>query len=84
MGGRLLFLSCCRSEGYKAMVQTREDDNWLSNTSFGPEWRLKLPSIPLVPVSSQKRWECLPLENHKETSKSKSKETTSAKSRGKL
>ena len=52
--------------------------------SFGPEWRLKLPSIPLVPVSSQKRWECLPLENHKEPSKSKSKGTTSAKSRGKL
>ncbi|KAB1262689.1 Mitochondrial import receptor subunit TOM34 [Camelus dromedarius] len=50
--------------------------------SFGPEWRLKLPSIPLVPVSVQKRWECLPSENHKETAESKSKETTAAKSRG--
>uniref|UniRef100_A0A8D1KYU0 Mitochondrial import receptor subunit TOM34 n=1 Tax=Sus scrofa TaxID=9823 RepID=A0A8D1KYU0_PIG len=49
--------------------------------SFGSEWRLKLPSIPLVPVSAQKRWECLPSENHKETAKSKSKETTTAKSR---
>ncbi|KAM7237639.1 hypothetical protein CapIbe_011883 [Capra ibex] len=61
-------------EGSSRMTRTLMD-------SFGPEWRLKLPSIPLVPVSSQKRWECLPLENHKETSKSKSKETTSAKSR---
>ncbi|XP_047626983.1 mitochondrial import receptor subunit TOM34 isoform X2 [Phacochoerus africanus] len=49
--------------------------------SFGSEWRLKLPSIPLVPVSAQKRWECLPSENRKETAKSKSKETTTAKSR---
>ncbi|XP_058893821.1 mitochondrial import receptor subunit TOM34 isoform X2 [Kogia breviceps] len=49
--------------------------------SFGPEWRQKLPSIPLVPVSAQKRWECLPSENCKETAKSKSKETTATKSR---
>ncbi|XP_049635289.1 mitochondrial import receptor subunit TOM34 [Suncus etruscus] len=28
--------------------------------SYGPEWRLKLPSIPLVPVSAQKRWDALP------------------------
>ncbi|XP_010839276.1 PREDICTED: mitochondrial import receptor subunit TOM34 [Bison bison bison] len=61
-------------EGSSRMTRTLMD-------SFGPEWRLKLPSIPLVPVSSQKRWECLPLENHKEPSKSKSKGTTSAKSR---
>ncbi|KAM7126898.1 mitochondrial import receptor subunit TOM34 [Molossus nigricans] len=46
--------------------------------SLGPEWRLKLPTIPLVPVSAQKRWGS---ENHKETAKSKSKETTSVKSR---
>lgn len=49
--------------------------------SLGPEWRLKLPSIPLVPVSAQKRWNSLPPENHKETTKSKSKETTAAKGR---
>lgn len=61
-------------EGSSRMTRTLMD-------SFGPEWRLKLPSIPLVPVSSQKRWECLPLENHKEPSKSKSKGTTSTKSR---
>lgn len=29
-------------------------------SSYGPEWRLKLPSIPLVPVSAQKRWDTLP------------------------
>ncbi|XP_008156957.1 mitochondrial import receptor subunit TOM34 [Eptesicus fuscus] len=46
--------------------------------SLGPEWRLKLPSIPLVPVSAQKRWDS---EYHKETPKGKSKETTTAKSR---
>lgn len=51
--------------------------------SLGPEWRLKLPSIPLVPVSAQKRWNSLPPENHKETAKSKSKETTAVKGRGK-
>ncbi|XP_033042410.1 mitochondrial import receptor subunit TOM34 isoform X4 [Trachypithecus francoisi] len=49
--------------------------------SLGPEWRLKLPSIPLVPVSAQKRWNSLPLENHKEKAKSKSKETTATKNR---
>lgn len=52
--------------------------------SLGPEWRLKLPSIPLVPVTAQKRWDSLPLEYHKESAKSKFRETTSAKSRGKL
>ena len=52
--------------------------------SFGPDWRQKLPSVPLVPVSAQKRWECLPSENCKETAKSKSKETTATKNRGKL
>ncbi|XP_070276973.1 mitochondrial import receptor subunit TOM34 [Myotis yumanensis] len=46
--------------------------------SLGPEWRLKLPSIPLVPLSAQKRWDS---EYHKETPKGKSKETTTAKSR---
>ncbi|XP_022448025.1 mitochondrial import receptor subunit TOM34 [Delphinapterus leucas] len=49
--------------------------------SFGPEWRQKLPSIPLVPVSAQKRWECSPSGYCKETAKSKSKETTATKSR---
>ncbi|XP_045660667.1 mitochondrial import receptor subunit TOM34 [Ursus americanus] len=49
--------------------------------SLGPEWRLKLPSIPLVPVTAQKRWDSLPLEYHKESAKSKFRETTSAKSR---
>ncbi|XP_019605226.1 mitochondrial import receptor subunit TOM34 [Rhinolophus sinicus] len=49
--------------------------------SLGPEWRLKLPSIPLVPVSAQKRWNSLPPENHKETAKSKSKETRNTKSK---
>ncbi|XP_067564344.1 mitochondrial import receptor subunit TOM34 [Pseudorca crassidens] len=49
--------------------------------SFGPEWRQKLPSIPLVPVSAQKRWECMPSGDCKETAKSKSKETTATKSR---
>lgn len=114
MGGRLLFLSCCVSGGYKEMVQTKED-NWLLYTSFrfirggpscpsrkrpcypaflsrmtralmdslGPEWRLKLPSIPVVPVSAQKRWNSLPPENHKETAKSKSKDPRSTKSKGK-
>ncbi|EPQ19921.1 Mitochondrial import receptor subunit TOM34, partial [Myotis brandtii] len=46
--------------------------------SLGPEWRLKLPSIPLVPVSAQKRRDS---EYHKEIPKGKSKETTTAKSR---
>ncbi|XP_041526790.1 mitochondrial import receptor subunit TOM34 isoform X1 [Microtus oregoni] len=49
--------------------------------SLGPEWRLKLPPIPVVPVSAQKRWNSLPSENHKETAKNKSKETTATKSR---
>lgn len=49
--------------------------------SLGPEWRLKLPPIPVVPVSAQKRWSSLPSENHKETAKSKSKETTATKNR---
>lgn len=49
--------------------------------SLGPEWRLKLPSIPLVPVSAQKRWDSLPSENHKEKAKSKSKETTTSKNK---
>ncbi|KAL2763663.1 mitochondrial import receptor subunit TOM34 [Daubentonia madagascariensis] len=49
--------------------------------SLGPEWRLKLPSIPLVPVSAQKRWNSLPSEKHKETAKSISKETMTTKSR---
>lgn len=52
--------------------------------SLGPEWRLKLPPIPVVPVSAQKRWNSLPSENHKETAKNKSKETTATKSRGEL
>ncbi|KAF7461090.1 Hypothetical predicted protein [Marmota monax] len=43
--------------------------------SLGPEWRLKLRSIPVVPVSDQKRWNSLPSEN-KETTKNKSNETT--------
>ncbi|XP_032462369.1 mitochondrial import receptor subunit TOM34 isoform X2 [Phocoena sinus] len=49
--------------------------------SFGPEWRQKLPSVPLVPVSAQKRWECSPSGYRKETAKSKSKEATATKSR---
>ncbi|XP_008014534.1 mitochondrial import receptor subunit TOM34 [Chlorocebus sabaeus] len=49
--------------------------------SLGPEWRLKLPSIPLVPVSAQKRWNSLPSENHKEMTKSKSKATIATKNR---
>lgn len=50
--------------------------------SLGPEWRLKLPAIPVVPVSVQKKWNALPSENHRETAKSKSKETTATKNRG--
>ncbi|XP_040837365.1 mitochondrial import receptor subunit TOM34 [Ochotona curzoniae] len=49
--------------------------------SLGPEWRRKLPSIPLVPVSAQKRWNSLPSENNQETAKSRYKETTTTKSR---
>ncbi|KAM8775140.1 mitochondrial import receptor subunit TOM34 [Rhynchonycteris naso] len=49
--------------------------------SLGPEWRLKLPPVPLVPVSAQKRWDSLPSENHGESATSKSKETITAKSR---
>ncbi|XP_024415337.1 mitochondrial import receptor subunit TOM34 [Desmodus rotundus] len=49
--------------------------------SLGPEWRLKLPSVPVVPVSAQKRWNPSSSENHKETAKSKSKQITAAKSR---
>nr|BAC57494.1 translocase of outer mitochondrial membrane 34a [Mus musculus] len=49
--------------------------------SLGPEWRLKLPPIPVVPVSAQKRWNSLPSDNHKETAKTKSKEATATKSR---
>ncbi|XP_062963469.1 mitochondrial import receptor subunit TOM34 isoform X1 [Cynocephalus volans] len=49
--------------------------------SLGPKWRLKLPSIPSVPVSAQKRWNSLPSENHKEITKSTSKETTTTKNR---
>lgn len=52
--------------------------------SLGPEWRQKLPPIPVVPVSAQKRWNSLPTENHKETAKTKSKETTATKNRGEL
>ncbi|CAK7319746.1 Mitochondrial import receptor subunit TOM34 [Vulpes lagopus] len=47
--------------------------------SLGPQWRLKLPSIPLVPVSAQKRWDFSPPEYQKEVAKSKIKETTTAK-----
>nr|XP_012636062.1 mitochondrial import receptor subunit TOM34 isoform X2 [Microcebus murinus] len=49
--------------------------------SLGPEWRQKLPSIPVVPVSSQKRWTASSWEKHKETAKKISKETTATKSR---
>lgn len=49
--------------------------------SLGPEWRLKLPAIPVVPVSAQKKWNSSPSENHRETAKSKSKETAATKSR---
>lgn len=49
--------------------------------SLGPEWRLKLPLTPLVPVSAQKRWESLPSECRRERAKSKFRETTMAKSR---
>ncbi|XP_053430662.1 mitochondrial import receptor subunit TOM34 [Nycticebus coucang] len=49
--------------------------------SLGPEWRLKLPSIPLVPLSAQKRWNSSPSENRKEIDESISKETASTKSR---
>lgn len=52
--------------------------------SLGPEWRLKLPLTPLVPVSAQKRWESLPSECRRERAKSKFRETTTAKSRGNL
>ncbi|KAM4833155.1 mitochondrial import receptor subunit TOM34 isoform X2 [Urocitellus parryii] len=45
--------------------------------SLGPEWRLKLPSIPVVPVSAQKRWNSLPSENKESTKKSK--ETTKSR-----
>ncbi|KAG8519721.1 Mitochondrial import receptor subunit TOM34 [Galemys pyrenaicus] len=48
--------------------------------SLGPEWRLKLPTIPLVPISAQKRWDSLPSESHRETAKSKSRETTAPQS----
>lgn len=49
--------------------------------SLGPEWRLKLPTIPLVPVSAQKRWDSLSSENHKEMTNSKSRETTATQGR---
>ncbi|XP_045836158.1 mitochondrial import receptor subunit TOM34 [Meles meles] len=49
--------------------------------SLGPEWRLKLPSIPLVPVTAQKRWDSSPLEYHKENTKGKFREATTAKGR---
>ncbi|MBZ3890128.1 Mitochondrial import receptor subunit TOM34 [Sciurus carolinensis] len=49
--------------------------------SLGPEWRLKLPSIPVVPVSAQKRWKSLPSGNNKDSTKSKSKETTTTKNK---
>lgn len=49
--------------------------------SLGPEWRLQLPSIPLVPVSAQRRWDSLASGNHKETAESKFKEITTVKSR---
>ncbi|KAK2489637.1 hypothetical protein MC885_000311 [Smutsia gigantea] len=60
------------SEGISRMTRALMD-------SYGPEWRLRLPSIPLVPVSAQKRWDSLPLENHREATKSKSRDTTTAK-----
>ncbi|XP_006839323.1 PREDICTED: mitochondrial import receptor subunit TOM34 [Chrysochloris asiatica] len=50
--------------------------------SLGPDWRQKLPPTPLVPVSAQKRWDSMPRENHKDSAKSKSKETTTAKNQG--
>ncbi|XP_004463763.2 mitochondrial import receptor subunit TOM34 isoform X2 [Dasypus novemcinctus] len=58
-------------EGINRMTRALKD-------SLGPEWRLKLPPIPSVPVSAQKRWD---LENHKENAKTKSKETTSTKNK---
>uniref|UniRef100_A0A9L0SII6 Translocase of outer mitochondrial membrane 34 n=1 Tax=Equus caballus TaxID=9796 RepID=A0A9L0SII6_HORSE len=61
-------------EGINRMTRALRD-------SLGPEWRLKVPSVPLVPVSAQKRWDYLPSENHKETAKIKSRETTTAKNR---
>lgn len=51
--------------------------------SLGPEWRLKLPSIPVVPVSAQKKWNSLPSGKNKETTRNKPKETTT-KSKGEL
>ncbi|XP_077024154.1 mitochondrial import receptor subunit TOM34 [Tamandua tetradactyla] len=51
-------------EGINRMTRALKD-------SLGPEWRLKLPPIPSVPVSVQKRWDSLLLENHKETAKTK-------------
>ncbi|XP_044604048.1 mitochondrial import receptor subunit TOM34 isoform X1 [Equus asinus] len=61
-------------EGINRMTRALRD-------SLGPEWRLKVPSVPLVPVSAQKRWDYMPSENHKETAKIKSRETTTAKNR---
>ncbi|XP_034862284.1 mitochondrial import receptor subunit TOM34 isoform X2 [Mirounga leonina] len=49
--------------------------------SLGPEWRLKLPAVPLVPVTAQKRWDSVPLEYHKEKAKRKFRETTTSKGR---
>ncbi|XP_037668061.1 mitochondrial import receptor subunit TOM34 isoform X1 [Choloepus didactylus] len=55
-------------EGINRMTRALKD-------LLGPEWRLKLPPIPSVPVSAQKRWDSLLLENHKETAKTKTTHT---------
>ncbi|XP_061487428.1 mitochondrial import receptor subunit TOM34 [Rhineura floridana] len=41
----------------------------------GLQWRQKLPPIPAVPVSAQRRWEPLPLGSQEATSRSKEKNT---------
>ncbi|XP_042636569.1 mitochondrial import receptor subunit TOM34 [Orycteropus afer afer] len=68
----------------KSMTSALEGINRMTRAlmdSLGPTWRQKLPPTPLVPVSAQKRWDAMPSENHKDSAKSKCKETTKAKNK---
>ncbi|KAM6162990.1 mitochondrial import receptor subunit TOM34 [Rhynchocyon petersi] len=68
----------------KSMASALEGINRMTRVlmdSLGPDWRQKLPPTPLVPVSAQKRWDSKSSENHKDSAKSRPKETTTAKNK---
>uniref|UniRef100_A0A8C8VGI1 Mitochondrial import receptor subunit TOM34 n=1 Tax=Pelusios castaneus TaxID=367368 RepID=A0A8C8VGI1_9SAUR len=48
----------------------------------GPQWRQKLPPIPSVPVSAQRRWDCPPAENQEAAPRHKPNESASLEKQG--